>query len=127
MSIRIRKAADRGHARYGWLDTWHTFSFDTYYDPAHMGFRSLRVINEDRVQPGEGFGMHGHQDMEIITYVLEGPWSIGTAWAPARSSMPGSFSECRRVQACSTASSIRRPTEPVHFYQIWLAALRKRA
>ena len=71
-TIRVRRAAERGHAQYDWLDTWHTFSFDTYYDPAQMGFRSLRVINEDRVQPGQGFGMHGHRDMEIITYVLEG-------------------------------------------------------
>ena len=70
--IHVRKAAERGHAQYDWLDTWHTFSFDTYYDPAHMDFRSLRVMNEDRVQPGQGFGTHGHQDMEIVTYVLEG-------------------------------------------------------
>jgi redox-sensitive bicupin YhaK (pirin superfamily) len=118
--IQVRKAADRGHAQYDWLDTWHTFSFDTYYDPAYMGFRSLRVINEDRVQPGQGFGMHSHRDMEIVTYVLEGALEH-------RDSMGnGSIVHAGEFQRMSAGTGIRHgefnpsATEPVYLYQIWL-------
>ena len=118
--IRIRKAGDRGHAQYDWLDTWHTFSFDTYHDPAHMGFRSLRVMNEDRVQPGQGFGMHGHRDMEIVTYVLEGALEH-------RDNMGnGSIIHAGEFQRMSAGTGVQHgefnpsETEPVHLYQIWL-------
>jgi redox-sensitive bicupin YhaK (pirin superfamily) len=118
--IAVRKAAARGHFNHGWLDTYHTFSFGDYYDPAHMGFRSLRVINDDRVQPGQGFGMHGHRDMEIVTYVLEGALkhqdSLGT----------GSTIHAGELQRMTAGTGVRHSevnpsaTEPVHLYQIWL-------
>ena len=98
--MRIRRAAERGHFNHGWLDTFHTFSFADYHDPAHMGFRSLRVINEDRVAPGRGFGQHGHRDMEIITYVLQGRLkhedSLGN----------GSFIEAGELQRMTAGSGI---------------------
>jgi len=124
-TIRVRRAGERGHARYDWLDTWHTFSFDTYHDPQQMGFRVLRVMNEDRVQPGQGFGMHGHRDMEIITYVLQGELehrdSLGT----------GAVLRAGEMQRMSAGTGIRHSEfnpstdAPVHLYQIWLLPDRK--
>jgi quercetin 2,3-dioxygenase len=118
--MKIRHGAERGHFDHGWLDTYHTFSFADYYDPEQMGFRSLRVINEDRVAPGMGFGMHGHRDMEIITVVLSGALehrdSLGS----------GEILRAGEVQHMTAGTGIRHSefnpsaTEPVHLYQIWL-------
>ena len=118
--IQVRKAAERGHFDHVWLDTYHTFSFGDYADPAHMGFRSLRVINDDRVQPGQGFGMHGHRDMEIVTYVLD------ETLAHKDSMGNGSILRAGELQRMTAGTGVRHSefnpsdTEWVHLYQIWL-------
>lgn len=123
--ITIRKANERGHVNHGWLDTHYTFSFSSYRDPAHVHFRALRVMNEDFVAPGQGFGTHPHEDMEIVTYVLEGALEHRDSMGNGEVLRPGEFQRMSAGTGITHSEFNPSTTEPVHLYQIWLFPERK--
>lgn len=118
--ITLRKANERGHAHHGWLESWHSFSFADYNDPAHVRFGPLRVINEDIVQPGQGFGMHGHRDMEIVTCILSGTLRHRDSMGNGEDIRAGEMQVMRAGSGVMHSESNPSPDEPVHLLQIWI-------
>ncbi|MEQ1759961.1 MAG: pirin family protein [Vicinamibacterales bacterium] len=118
--LTIRKAEDRGHTDLGWLSSYHTFSFGGYQDPAHMGFRALRVLNDDRVEAAKGFGAHGHREMEILSYVIAGTLAHRDSMEEERNVAPDEIQTMSAGTGVIHSEFNPSPTEPVHFLQIWI-------